>query len=437
MVGYLSRWQGTGAFAAVSQGMAANMLTAAATVLSGIVTARYLGAAGRGELAALTTLPAFVSFVVTFGLPSSVVYHARRDAEKGAAVTAAALILALAAGAIGATGAYVAVPFVLTELAPEWLPAARALAVCVVLGSLSNVSMAVLQAQQRFIAFNYVRVAQPILQLLGTLLLGAAGWLTPLTAALVVLLAGVPGIVWTCGWIVARVRPAWAHWRAAARELSSYGARAYSAELLSALAAQVDRVIVVGIFAPAVMGMYVVALSLSRLVTMFPSAIATVLFPKASGRSQDDVLELTTRASGATLLVMGATALVLVALGPELLTLVYGADFEGAKVAFLLLLAEAVLTSLVQVQSQAFMALNRPGLITWQYGVGVAVAVPLLFLLAPQWGAEGAAAALLLASVARLACTHWCFTRVLGIEAPRMFASSVAVLRTVLAAARR
>ncbi len=437
MAAYLSRWNGTSAFAAVSQGMAANVLTAVATLVSGIVTARYLGAAGRGELAALTTLPAFVSFIATFGLPSGVVYHARPASESGRALVAAALIAGLGAGLLGALIAYAAVPFVLMELPPESLPIARALVIFTVLGVVSHVSMAVLQAQHEFAAFNYVRALQPVLQLVGMLVLGAVGWLTPLGAALVVLLAGLPGLVWTGGWILSRYRPDWARWRSAARELASYGARAYAAELLSGLATQVDRVIVVGIFAPAVMGSYVVALSLSRLVTMFPSAIATVLFPKASGRGQSEVIDVTSRASGATALVAGASALALVAFGPELLALVYGTDFSAGSLAFRVLVIEAVLSSVAQVLSQAFMALNRPGLITWQYGIGVLVAVPLLFALAPRWGAEGAAAALLAASLVRLACTYGCFTHVLGIAAPRVLGSSVAVLRTALTAARR
>ena len=428
----LSHWRGNSALAAVSQGLAANVVTAGATVVAGVVTARYLGAAGRGELAALTTLPAFFAFVVTFGVPSGLVYHVQRAGENVRALVAAALIVALAAGGLGALGAYVAVPFVLPGLAPESMTIARVLVVFTVLGVLSNVTMAILQAQHRFAAFNCVRALQPILQLAGMLLLGAAGWMTPLTAALVALLAGLPGLAWTCLWILANDRPDWARWRIAARALSSFGLRAYVAELLSGLATQIDRVIVVGIFAPAVMGSYVVALSLSRLVTLFPSAIATVLFPKASGRNEHEVIAITSRASGATALAVGVTALVLVALGPELLSLVYGVDFEGGTLAFRVLVAEAVLTSIVQVMSQAFMALNRPGLITWQYGAGVAVAVPLLFLLAPRFGAEGAAVALLAASLVRLACTYACFTWVLGVTAPRVFRSSIAVLRTAL-----
>jgi O-antigen/teichoic acid export membrane protein len=236
-------------------------------------------------------------------------------------------------------------------------------------------------------------------------------------------------------WVFSRCKPAWRRWRAAARELASYSVRAYGGELLLGVANQVDKVIVVAIFAPAVMGIYIVALSLSRLVTMFPSAVVTVLFPKASGRSESDVMRITSQAAGATAVAVGLMAVVLMVFGPELLVLLYGSEFGRAALAFRVLVAEAALASLVQVLAQAFMALNRPGLITWQYGSGMVVAVPLLLVLAPLWGATGAAVALLLATVVRLACTYWCFVGVMKVGAPRMLGElglSVASLKTAM-----
>jgi O-antigen/teichoic acid export membrane protein len=277
-------------------------------------------------------------------------------------------------------------------------------------------------------------------QLLATCALAAGGWLTPLGAALAVLLSGLPALIWSARRVTPVDRAAWTQWRAQVPELSSYSLRAYGAELLAAFAAQVDRVIVVGIFAPSLLGIYVVALSFSRLATMFPTAVVSVLFPKASGRSAAEVIQATSRAAGGTLLVVGLASIVLLAVGPRLLALVYGAEFGGAALAFRLLVVEAAIASVVQVLAQAFMALDRPGLSSVQYGSGTIVAIPLLLALAPRFGAEGAAAALLAASVVRLGCTYWCFNRVMRIAAPRVLGEigpSVARLKTAVLAALR
>jgi PST family polysaccharide transporter len=152
------------------------------------------------------------------------------------------------------------------------------------------------------------------------------------------------------------------------------------------------------------------------------------------------VSRATSRAAAGTVLTVSAASAVLIAVGPWLLELFYGADFRGAALAFRLLVVEAAIASVVQIFAQTFMALNRPGLGTLQYGSGAVVAIPLLFLLAPRFGAEGAAAALLIASLVRLGCTYWCFTVVLKMPAPRIFGeigSSVATLKTAALSALR
>jgi O-antigen/teichoic acid export membrane protein len=405
-------------------------------MVAGILTARFLGATGRGELAALTTLPVFFSFVMTFGLPSGLIYHARHSADDMPGFTAAAIVLTLIAGIVGASIAYVATPHVLTELTPSLMPAAQALVIFTVLGVLSQIMMAALQAQHEFLAFNYIRVAQPVVQLLGTLILAAGDWMTPLSAALVIMLAGLPASLWNLKWILTTCRPAWSKWIDSARRLYSYSLRAYGGELLLGMAAQVDKVIVVGIFSPAMMGLYVVALSLSRVVAMFPSAVVSVLFPKASGRSPADVTQITARATAGTALLVGAAAIALIVLGPALLALIYGSDFAQAAFAFRLLVVEAALSSIVQVMSQAFMALNRPGLVTLQYGSGAIVATPLLFALTPRWGVEGAAAALLMASAVRLACVYWCFSGAMKMHAPDVVGQLGEAVRSIRSAVR-
>lgn len=431
---------GVGALAAISHGVVANVLIAVFNIVAGIVSARYLGATGRGELAALVTLPTFFSFVMTFGLPSGLIYHVRRSSGLVADLAAAAMVWSLIAGTAGAVIAFFVTPYVLTELTPALLPVAQGLVIFTILGVMSQVTMALLQAQHQFLAYNYIRFAQPVLQVAGMVVLAACGWMTPLTAALVVLLAGLPGLLWTIKSIVVAHRPNWARWLISAKTMSSYSMRAFGGELLSGMAGQLDKVIVVGIFSPAMMGMYVVALSLSRILAMFPGAVVSVLFPKASGLSDIDVIRITSKAAGGTALLVGLSMIGLIVFGPILLRFVYGAEFEAAAFAFRLLVVEAAIASIVQVLSQALLALNRPGLVTLQYGSGLIVAVPMLLLLAPTWGVEGAAAALLAASVVRLVCTYWCFTGIMKIAAPnvlREVGPSLAAFTAAMRAALR
>jgi len=118
--------------------------------------------------------------------------------------------------------------------------------------------------------------------------------------------------------------------------------------------------------------------------------------------------------------------------GPWLMALLYGPEFSAAGLAFRLLVVEAALSGGISVLSQTFVSLNRPGLVAWQHGAGVVLMVPILSVLAPAYGAAGAAMALLCGTVARLACTYACYRYGLGARMPFVF-PSLSLLRAVYA----
>jgi O-antigen/teichoic acid export membrane protein len=357
---------------------------------------------------------------MTLGLPSALVFHARRAEIAPAQVMGAVLILTLVAGISGTAVGWFLTSHVLTQLAPPLVNIARYLTLFSILGVLSATVMGALQAQHEFAAFNHIRYAQPLLQLVTLTFLAATGHLTPVAGALALLLTGLPGLIWGLLWLWRSYRPRLSGLRRSIPLVLSYAGRASIGELLSGMANQIDKVILIGLLSPALMGLYIVALNLSRLIAVFAAAVAPVLFPKASGRSSADARGITSRAASLTAAVVIPTTIALILIGPIVIRLFYGNGFEAASSAFRILALEAAISSIVQVLSQAFLAVNRPGLASVQYGSGTLVVVPLLFVLAPRWGIEGAATAMLIAAIVRLATTYWCFVGNLKIPAPRV-----------------
>jgi O-antigen/teichoic acid export membrane protein len=88
--------------------------------------------------------------------------------------------------------------------------------------------------------------------------------------------------------------------------------------------------------------------------------------------------------------------------GPFLLRLLYGAEYVSAVGALRILVAECVLSGAVFVLAQAFMALNRPGVVTVLQAFGLSLSIPMMLLLIPRYGIYGAAVSLLTSTVARL-----------------------------------
>jgi O-antigen/teichoic acid export membrane protein len=182
-----------------------------------------------------------------------------------------------------------------------------------------------------------------------------------------------------------------------------------------------DRILVVGLLSPGAMGLYAVASSLSQMLIVLPLAATPVLFPKASGLSVEEVMSLTERAVGgttaATVLAAGGLALI----SPLALPLLYGAEYRDAIPIFRLLLAAMVIASIIIVLYHAFMALDKPGLVAIEQIFGLGLVVPLLLVLVPRYGPEGAALALLISTLIRLMFLLASFPLILKTRVPRLW----------------
>ena len=88
---------------------------------------------------------------------------------------------------------------------------------------------------------------------------------------------------------------------------------------------------------------------------------------------------------------------------PPLLELLYGEAFAAAAVPFRILLIDAVLIGFSSISMQAFMSSGRPGVVTALLVVGLLVNVLGMLLLVPPFGLSGAAFAVLIATIVRLA----------------------------------
>lgn len=432
--------RGRSTAAAVFHGVAASVLVAAANLATGVVVARSLGVEGRGVLAALILLPSLLPAFLTLGVPSMAVYEVRSHPNVAGAAMAFNVIAGVILATIGAVAAMLMTPYLLASLPPLLAAPAILLAGLTFPSVLVTFLLAGLQARQEFTAYNAVRYAHPMLVLLAIAALASSHLLTPVRAALVILTAGLPGLAWSAWWVHREYRPNLSWSRTLIAGWLHYSLRVYSTDLLLAVSTQLDKLIVVAVFAPTQLGIYTVAINLSRLAGMFSSAVAAVLFPKASGRAIGDVIEMTSRAACATVLTGGGIAFGLFAFAHLLLRWVYGAEFAQGAAALQVLVIEALVASLAQVLSQAFLALNRPGLVSVQCFAGLGAELPLLVLLAPRFGAEGAAVALLAGSAVRLTATHASFRLGLGTDAPRIWLGlrgSLGLVHGMLQAGRR
>lgn len=390
----------------------------ALNLVSGVLTARLLGAAGRGEMAALLLWPQFLAQVFVFALPSAVILHVRREPGCGGPVAGRALLLGLAGGMLALLAGVAAMPLLLRNADGTLLTQARWMMVFAPVGTVSMVLTALLQAHDRFHAYNFVRYAPLVITLVAIPVLHAMQMLTPLNGALAYYLPALPVYGWMLASVVRHVRPT-LQGRGQARSLLSFSARAYGGEAAGTLLGNLDKLVLVNLLSLPAYGVYVVVLGLSRVIVTFGASIVPVLLPRTAGRPADAVFRSTERA-----LDVATPLLLLVAVafwigGAPVLALLYGAEFATEHAGLVLLSLEAVFFTIALVLTQPFLALDRPGLVTLVQAGSMVVILPAMWLLAPH-GVTGAALALLITTATRMLALRAAFSAFPEVRPPRV-----------------
>ncbi|MBB6635125.1 lipopolysaccharide biosynthesis protein [Cohnella thailandensis] len=379
--------------------MAISVAILVVNMATGIITARFLGPEGRGVQTALILWPQFLAFAGTFGIHAALLYHMKKDPMHEAKLYYASLWLTVCAGAICVAAGLLLIPaWVEAEdvVAAQWLMATTPF---VLLFFMHN---ALFRGREEFHLFNRMRYLVPLLTLAALLLLAMGDRLTPITSAIAYTATYIPVTVLAMIRAMRIYRPVFAGMRSAYKKILAYGFGAYGIDLLGNLILYLDQIILIHLLAPGPLGLYVVAVSFSRVAAVFSSSINMVLYPKASSLPPGDAALLTLRVFKLSLVAALAFVAAFTVAAPFLIHLLYGSSFEGSTDIFRLLVLEVVLSGAALMLAQAFMATGKPFVATVSQAIGVVLIIPLMYYLVPEHGVIGAGWALLLTSVIRL-----------------------------------
>lgn len=415
-----SRPSGLSSVAAVAQSVGAKLLIVGLNAATGILSARALQPAGRGELAALILWPVFLAGILTFGMPAAVTFRLKSSTDRQSALLGAGMVLALVTGVVGALVGILFMPVWLKQYSPEVVFYARLFTLYTPFSALLPIGRAAFESRGDFGASNKLLVIPPALTLVWLIVLWRTGTFTPARAGLAYVITQLPPLVWMVHRLWGIYAPSLRSFAESSRTLFHYGIRAYGVDLCGTLALYVDQALVVRMLEPALMGTYVVALSLSRVLNAFHTSVVMVLFPNAVSRAPQTVREMTGRATRMSTLLTACAGIAVVALGPHLLGLLYGREYTSATPVLRILVLEVVLSGATLVLSQAFMALERPGIVTALHVTGLLLTLPLMVVLVPRLGIIGAGLSLLISTTARLIFVLVSFPLFLKMRAPNI-----------------
>ncbi len=408
---------------AVAQVTMLRSVSIAVNICTGLLTAALLGPQGRGELAALIVAPQILAGLATLGLHGSLIYNVKADPEHEREYIAINLLVTFCAGLIAMIAGWLLEPLWLTKYSSNIIELGRAFLVVTPLICASSTFTAVLEARGRFVAATQSAYLQSVCTLVVLGLLLALKHLTPATAAAAYLCPSALVFVYL-GLLVGyrnistvNVRPQ------QFGRLLHYGMRIYGDNVLATLSPYLDQVVIAAMLSPAALGVYVVGLSLSRLLNVLPGSASTVLFPTLAARPTKTIAETVATAVRVLSTINVAMALCIGLLGPHLLSLFYGAKFAAASGPLSILLIAGVCSNIVALLYQLYVGSGRPEIVTIIETLGFGVSLGSMLLLVPAHGTVGAAMSLLLAALVRLGCVLLAMPLMLGVRVPRLIIS--------------
>jgi O-antigen/teichoic acid export membrane protein len=194
--------------------------------------------------------------------------------------------------------------------------------------------------------------------------------------------------------------------------LLHFGARTQGLSVAYFVNQRIDQLVLSLLVTPKELGLYAVAVSLSTSIAFLPQAAGIVAFSRGSGQHVEEAMQTAGVAFRTSLIWLLIVCVLLFAIAPQLIRIVFGPTFEGSILACRILLPGALVTGLNFVLYSAASALGRPGLASYAEGASVLVTTVGLYLLVPRYGYVGAAivssAAYTVSFVIMLTLAHRC-----------------------------
>jgi O-antigen/teichoic acid export membrane protein len=360
-------------------------------ILTGVLAARMLGPVGRGEYAAITIWPLAVVGLLALGINQAIAFTLGRRSFTVSEVATAATIIGFVQCCLSIVIGLLVIHFVLAT----YSRATQHLGLVFVLSTpaliLSGNPANIFQGLQDRLRFNLIRVIAASTYCVGLigLYLTHRGGLTSvvlfLTLGYVVAFIVGSAMVWRV------LTPQWRWNLSAIRRLIHFGSRAQATNLTSYFNQRVDQLLLSLFVPPRDLGLYIVAVTLSTMVSVFPQAAGIVTFARGSSLHSDDARATIRYSFRASLIWLLLCCSALYWLCPFLIRRAFGTAFEGSILPCRILLPGALMTGLNQVLYNGASALGRPGLPSCAEGVCMAVTATGLYLLVPRYGYLGAA----------------------------------------------
>lgn len=415
-MGFLSSTEGSllrktvrsGIWVGLSKAGLNSMAIVRTVILARLLTPEIFGLMG---ICAIVT-----RFLDVFSRPgvAAALVHRKRSFEEAKDT---AYTILVARGFVVALAAFLVAPLVAGYYEKEVLnPVVRLISVTFILGGFRNINTVALQKNLDFKRLAFIDQAASILHTVVVVVL--AYYLRSVWALvygqIVASLAAM-----AMSFLIVRGRPRLRFNKAIARELFTYGKFITGSSAVIFVATEMDNVVAGKVLGMEMLGYYVLAFSLANLpATQISKVISDVLFP-AYSKLQDNLDKL----RDAYLIVLKYVSLLtipaaagMIALGPEIIRVVYGEKWMPALAALPILCVFGGIRSISALNGYLFNGIGKPGIPFYTTLVRLCLIALIIWPLTREYQLAGTAIAVTLPLAVELVLGFFFMIRSLGLR---------------------
>jgi O-antigen/teichoic acid export membrane protein len=360
-----------------------------ANFVSGVITARVLDPDGRGEVLAAMTFVVVIGWMLMLSFDTAMtVAHGRKDISLGEA-TGATLLWVLVTSVIGFAIGWVLIPHFFRALEPEAVDVARLALFAQLPTELVFGAGSMFGAAGRYRTLLVTRAAPGFVHAVFVTALAIGGQLTVRTTILSYIFSAAVVAVLLLPRLFALVRPKVPSLRTMLSG-SWFGLRAQPGQISGVINMRLDVWLLPLFVAAADIGYYGVAANVASAIMLLLGQFAHVLVPVMSNADEQ------TQAVRARALRLGLTAASLMGaglflIGPTLINVVYGQEFDAAGGLMRILVPGIVALVGAQIVISLLNAAGRPGLGSAVLIPSTIITVVGLLVFLPRYGVTAAA----------------------------------------------
>ena len=361
-------------------------------LISGAITARWLGPDGRGILSVVTSLPSTIWMISCFGINQANVYYIGKKKFPLSTIISNAFVVPLSIGCLICLFLWLSKEDIILKYIPVIDRYYLLLIIFVVLiMTIQNSYLGVLRGVEKFHLINLRQVSRSIIGLLYitvALIILNGGVITVVLGAIVFDLCLMMWLLYE----ISKISPITISFNLnAAKKIFSFGVKSYVQNMIGYLHNRIDLYMVAYFLAASEIAFYDITVIIAELLLFLPQSVTFVILPKLVRLGNDEKISVVTKIGRVSFAISCFCSIFLICTSKYFIEVVYGKEYLDAFIPLCLLIPGFLFSSIKSVIVPYFTSRHMQKITIVASFISLAANIILNSFLIPSYGIMGAA----------------------------------------------